>query len=68
MRTQACALEIVRSKINYPRMNPAEAAQALAEKVGIQEARYAVRKILVEVEDDVAEWDYWTDVRLWLLH
>ena len=59
---------MVRSKVNYSRMLPAEVAQALAEKVGIREAREAVRKIIAEVEHDVAEWDYWTDVRLWLLH
>ncbi len=68
MRTQADTLQMVRSKVNYSKMLPSEAAQALADAVGMQEARDAVRKIITEVENDVAEWDYWTDVRLWLLH
>lgn len=68
MRIQVDILEQVRNQVNYPKMSPPEAAQALAEKVGIQAARDTVRRVIEQVEDDVAEWNYWTDVRLWLLH
>lgn len=68
MRTQAHTLAKVKRQVNYTVMTPPEAAQALAEKLGFQGARETVRQLIVEVEHDVAEWDYWTDVRLWLLH
>lgn len=77
MRTQVVTpntLTKIKLKWGDPLEDPIEMAEKLGKRVGMVSAKETVNKIIKELEDDEtyditfeSEWDYWTDVRKWLL-
>lgn len=46
---------------------PETTAEMLINSFGLNESRLVVNKIINEVQEDVADWDFWTDVKKCLL-